>query len=648
MEYRREIDGLRALAVIPVILFHAGFQAFSGGFVGVDVFFVISGYLITTIILAEKEAGTFSLISFYERRARRILPALFFVMFACLPFAWFWLLPNEMRRFSESLVAVSFFSSNILFYLTSGYFGGGELKPLIHTWSLAVEEQYYVLFPIFLLLTWRLGKRWTVMLLAAVAIVSLMAAQWLSITDPVFNFLLLPTRLWELLLGVFIAFYLSTKSNAKNITGETSQPASQPASFAGLLLITYAACAFDKQTPFPSLYALIPTIGAALIILFATPQTLVGKLLGSKLLVGIGLISYSAYLWHLPLLAFARHRSIDEPSKALLSVLAAAAVILAYLSWRYVEAPFRNRQLFSRKQIFVYGTSCSVLFVTFGLAGHFNEGFQSRMPTDVLAVDITRIHEQLLKDSGCNLHSTGFDLKDCIRGDKSIPPNYALIGDSHAQALVFELSAALRKNRKSFIPYVKTSCPLCFAMPPDADNKDCAKYQNQIFKDISNNNVGTYIVAARHALPPSGELTADAKASFEAHKKSIVRLLDLGKKVILIYPIPAYGVPVSAFMAKNILFHGNKLGMISVNTKTFKERISYFYDGYDEIGFHPNLSRVYTDKIFCDTYEKDRCVAQLNGIPLYFDESHLSNAGALLVVKEIMKHIENNNSDRLL
>ena len=166
MKYRAEIDGLRALAVIPVILYHAGFKLFSGGYVGVDVFFVISGYLITTIILAELEAGTFSLIHFYERRARRILPALFVVMFVCLPFAWFWLLPDAMKQFSESLVAVSTFASNILFWRTSGYFDTAtELKPLIHTWSLAVEEQYYVLFPLFLMLAWKLGKRWIVGLL---------------------------------------------------------------------------------------------------------------------------------------------------------------------------------------------------------------------------------------------------------------------------------------------------------------------------------------------------------------------------------------------------------------------------------------------------------------------------------------------------
>ena len=189
MKYRAEIDGLRAIAVVPVILFHAGFEQFSGGFVGVDVFFVISGYLITTIILSEKESGTFSLINFYERRARRILPALFLVMFVSLPFAWIWLMPSDMKDFSQSLVAVSTFSSNILFWRETGYWGTtNELKPLLHTWSIAVEEQYYIFFPIFLMLMWRFRKRWILNSFMLITVISLLASQWGAYNKPSTNF----------------------------------------------------------------------------------------------------------------------------------------------------------------------------------------------------------------------------------------------------------------------------------------------------------------------------------------------------------------------------------------------------------------------------------------------------------------------------
>lgn len=215
MKYRPEIDGLRAVAVIPVIFFHAGVSAFNGGFVGVDVFFVISGYLITTIILSEMEQGTFSLINFYERRARRILPALFLVILVSLPFAWLWLIPSDMRDFSQSLVAVSTFSSNILFWRESGYWdAASEMKPLLHTWSLAVEEQYYVLFPLFLMLVWRFRKRWILASFMLVAGISLATAQWGAYHQPSATFYLLLTRGWEPAIGAGIAFYFLYRKQA--------------------------------------------------------------------------------------------------------------------------------------------------------------------------------------------------------------------------------------------------------------------------------------------------------------------------------------------------------------------------------------------------------------------------------------------------
>jgi peptidoglycan/LPS O-acetylase OafA/YrhL len=237
-------------------MFHAGFETFRGGFVGVDVFFVISGYLITTIILAELEQGKFSIVNFYERRARRILPALFLVMLVCIPFAWFWLLPSDMKDFSQSLVVVSVFASNILFWRESGYFDtAAERKPLLHTWSLAVEEQYYVLFPLFLMLFWKLGKRWILVTLGLVFVASLAVAQWAAYAKPAAAFYLLPTRGWELLVGAFAAFYLS-QANRK----EFGKGLSELGGWLGVALILYSVFAFSKATPFPGFYALVPTI----------------------------------------------------------------------------------------------------------------------------------------------------------------------------------------------------------------------------------------------------------------------------------------------------------------------------------------------------------------------------------------------------
>lgn len=427
MDYRREIDGLRALAVLPVIFFHAGFDAFSGGFVGVDVFFVISGYLITSIILAEMQAGTFSLVKFYERRVRRILPALFFVMAICLPLAWVWLLPSDMKDFSSSLMAVSTFSSNILFWKESGYFdSAAELKPLLHTWSLAVEEQYYVLFPLFLMLTWRFGQRWVVGLLIVVAIISLSVAEWKVFVAPMTTFFLLPTRGWELLLGAFIAFYLIKR----NIEDPHRHVAAM-CSFAGLAMILYAVFFFNSKTPVPGIYALIPTIGAALIILYATPQTLTGKILGSRLFVSIGLVSYSAYLWHQPLFAFARHASLTEPSVPLLILLSISSLILAYFSWRFVEQPFRRKGYISRKAVFVFAISTSLLFIGLGLLGYSTQGFESRYDeSDRYLGGIRKA------DAGeyVGARFENLQLKDFDAEDKR--KKVLLIGDSYAKDLV--------------------------------------------------------------------------------------------------------------------------------------------------------------------------------------------------------------------
>jgi peptidoglycan/LPS O-acetylase OafA/YrhL len=371
MKYRAEIDGLRALAVLPVILFHAGFELFSGGFVGVDVFFVISGYLITTIIISEMAEGKFSIVNFYERRARRILPALFFVMLMCLPFAWMWLTPNDLKDFGQSLVAVSTFSSNILFWRESGYFDtAAELKPLLHTWSLAVEEQYYILFPIFLMFTWRLGLKWILILLSMVFLVSLGIAQWGAYNSPSAAFFLLPARGWELLVGVFVAFYLKYNTHLK------SHSLNQALSLIGFGMIVYSIISFDKNTAFPSLYALIPTIGTGLLILCAVPKTLIHKLLSLKFIVGIGLLSYSAYLWHQPLLAFARHRLLGEVSDVILIVLCVASLAMAWFSWRFVETPFRNRQRFNRTSIFRLSAVGILMFSTIGLTLHFTNGLE--------------------------------------------------------------------------------------------------------------------------------------------------------------------------------------------------------------------------------------------------------------------------------
>ena len=443
MEYRTEIDGLRALAVLPVILFHAGFEWFSGGFVGVDIFFVISGYLITTIIISEMAEGKFSIINFYERRARRILPALFFVMAACLPFAWLWLTPSDLEDFGQSLVAVSTFSSNILFWRESGYFDtAAELKPLLHTWSLAVEEQYYILFPIFIILTWRLGLKWVLILLSIVFLVSLGAAQWSAYNAPDAAFYLLPTRGWELLVGVFAAFYLKYNTYLK------SHSINQALSLLGFGMIVFSIIAFDKKTPFPSLYTLIPTIGTGLLILCAVPKTVIHKLLSLKFIVGIGLISYSAYLWHQPLLAFAKHVFSEEVPELLMLCLCLMSLVAAWFSWRFIETPFRNRKRFDRASIFRLSAVGILMFSTIGLTLHFTNGLE-RLWLLSYSIEERRIYEIIklntdydmydrMYSSNCKLWAkdvSDLPIAEFDQCSERFGSPLVVLGDSHAMTV---------------------------------------------------------------------------------------------------------------------------------------------------------------------------------------------------------------------
>ena len=303
LEYRPEIDGMRAVAVVPVILFHAGVGIFSGGFIGVDIFFVISGYLITSILISELSAQEYSILKFYERRARRILPALLFIFISVTPFAWFWLMPSDLEEYFESLMAATIFLSNFYFWDQSGYFdSSAELKPLLHTWSLAVEEQYYIIFPLILSFIWRFGRRvmlWSVWLLL---IFSILIAQYQVNTSQVSAFFLLPSRGWELLAGALVA---TANFNGKE---RFSRWTRELYAVAGFVMISVCMILYDQDTDFPGSRAVPVVFGTVLIILFATKDQIVGRILSKKPLVAIGLISYSLYLWHQPIFALFKYR----------------------------------------------------------------------------------------------------------------------------------------------------------------------------------------------------------------------------------------------------------------------------------------------------------------------------------------------------
>lgn len=375
--YRREIDGLRAVAVLAVVLFHAGVPGFGGGYVGVDVFFVISGYLITRIILNDLANGSFSLGSFYARRARRILPALFLVLAACLPVAWLTLQPTDLADFGQSLLATVLFGSNLLFAFRDSYFDvGAELNPLLHTWSLSVEEQFYLVFPAAL---WWLSRapraRWRGAVVAALALLSLAVANHQALQQSSAAFYLPHTRVWELALGSLAAMLVEP-----HLASPRWNRWRAPLALLGLILIVASVGWYDDRTPFPGLYALAPTLGAALIILFASPRDPVGRLLGTRGAVAVGLISYSLYLWHQPVFAFFRHVEVEPAGAPVWGGLILLCVGLAYLSWRFVETPARQggRGLPTR-HILGAAALVSLLFAAIGWTLHAKAGFPSRI-----------------------------------------------------------------------------------------------------------------------------------------------------------------------------------------------------------------------------------------------------------------------------
>lgn len=374
MKYRPEIDGLRAIAVVSVIVYHAGFSALGGGFLGVDVFFVISGFLITSLIISDLSEGVFTFANFYERRIRRIFPALFVVLLVCIPAAVVLLLPYQLTEFSWSAVSAVTFVSNIFFWKQGGYFAeASEFRPLLHTWSLAVEEQFYIFFPILAILLAKLGVRFRIICVLAIILCSLVLSEWAWRNKAAAGFFLLPTRAWELMVGSLTAY---VALQCRDGLPRWSKEAMSGIGFAGLL---WALIEMDSSYPLPSVWTLVPVLSTACILYAARSDTLVARLLSNRLFVGIGLLSYSMYLWHQPLFAFAR--AIEpELETVTLGALSVIVVILSYVSWRFVERPFRDRQAMPTRGVYVRTGAMAGMIVAASAAFVTTDGLLMRVP----------------------------------------------------------------------------------------------------------------------------------------------------------------------------------------------------------------------------------------------------------------------------
>ncbi len=637
--YRPEIDGLRALAVIPVILFHADVKLFSGGYAGVDVFFVISGYLITRLLLKEISSGHFSYSSFYRRRARRILPALFTVMLFCLPVAWLVLLPQDMADFGESLIAVSVFLSNVYFHGESGYFAvSTHFQPLNHTWSLAVEEQYYILFPILLSLLLRKGRKNLVVVLTCICCISLILSEWRIRHAPDSAYYLLQYRAWELLMGALLVFVSPLFDNGRSGV-KRFLLLSQLASMTGIVLILGTVLLYSDSTAFPGLSALPPTLGAAAVILFATPGTWVHRILSTRYLVAIGLVSYSAYLWHQPIFAFIRHSQQQSPSIQLMLMASLCTFIPAYLSWKYVELPVRHGRKI-RPSLFV--PACCVIAAGFVVAGGYaysSDGVKNRFTGAVKQAIDTAAHSPNRKECHTDSDDALKQTTPCQYFNSS--PSWAVIGDSHAVELAYALALALENEGDGVQQHSLTACALNYA--PQHDDECSIWTERSVRQILQVPSIKNVVVSLRTTAPMHGTHrgvypqfpaynTDDGRASIWHSLITLMNVfIEQGKNVVFVIQAPEVRKDIHYLLREISLGESTP---VSIPRQWWNQRIRYITDRLSDLDESVRIIDP-ADK-FCDSVN---CYAVLDGESLYFDDHHMSVAGASRIANLILEKV---------
>jgi len=639
MRYRPEIDGLRAIAVAAVILFHAGFALFSGGFVGVDVFFVISGFLITSIIVDDLKAGRFSVVRFYERRARRILPALFAVMAVCVPFAYQLLSPDDLKDFAQSLAAICLFASNVLFWGESGYFDTqAELKPLLHTWSLAVEEQFYVLFPLLLVAAWRLGRRWLPVLIGGLAVWSFGASVAEVGSFPAAAFYLLPSRAWQLLVGA-LASWLADRWRPADARRPSGRLAGECMGWAGMASILLSLFLFDERTPFPGLNAALPTLGTALVLVGASEGTSVGRLLAWRPLVGLGLISYSAYLWHQPLFAFTRHALLADLPADLAAVLCAVTIVLACLSWRYIEQPFRDRSVIGRGAVFAVSAVGMAAFLGLGFVGHrFSDRItQVRLRSIDPALRAQfRTRESLVADRNAFVARFLPAAGDDFSADPATR-KILILGDSVSE----DLYSALMVNRERFPgvefrrlmldePCMAAAAHLVAtgSLPATIDEKTCRRPLERLRDGPLLGTADVIVLCSNwpryitHSTHEGGMELAEALAA-QGRQVRIVGLMSMQE------------ASSTAFLAIKNALSAEQANAVAYNTVQRSKIDRPNADARAVAGRHANVR--YLDKyaVFCDDDARSTMLYDAEGRMLFADNFHLTTVGGAYFGRQV-------------
>lgn len=602
MIYRRDIDGLRSLAVLPVVLFHAHVAGFDGGYVGVDIFFVISGYLITSILAKDIDAGRFSLVTFYERRIRRIFPALFVLLLAVLLGGIAILLPSFLRELPGTVVGTLLFVSNIIFWRKSGYFSGdSEQKPLLHTWSLGVEEQFYIFFPVILFLLARYAPRYRLPVIAVMAIASLVACIALTAPYPDASFYLIHSRAWELLAGSLLAL---------GAVPQLRSPfAREVVSLAGAVAILVAIFRFTDQTPFPGYAALLPVLGSVAL-LHSAPGTLVGKLLSMRLPVAIGLISYSLYLWHWPIVVYGRFLGLFTLGAAGSAIIVGLSVAAATLSYFWVEQPFRKKERIGRARLFMLAALGALILVAGSAALWVKHGWPERFAATTIAYDNGR-YDVSPQRGRCH-RDEGHDLsidRSCVLG---IGASQAILwGDSHG----VELAKALAVGDHAITQITYSHCPPALGFD-DPYRAGCKAHNRQVADWIAAQPIKTVVLAMRY------HTYQDAPGFFEGLDRTIAMLRRAGKTVRIIGPVPLPGFDVPTHLASG----GTPRISRAVWEAADRATLTWFARKVPS-----DIAVLRPSDTLCS---RQWCSLAREGRSLYFDANHLSMFGAKWVTRE--------------
>ena len=651
--YRPDIDGLRAVAVGSVVVFHAFPWLVPGGFVGVDVFFVISGFLITTNILGGLTEDSFTIRGFYDRRVRRIFPALATVLAATYALGWVSLFDKEFEQLGKHVAGGAFFVSNLFLWAESGYFDtASEVKPLVHLWSLGIEEQFYIVWPLLLWGMFRFGRRvGTNVVIGTVALMFVSFVLGLAALDSVGGYYSPVNRFWELLVGALLA--VLSFGRTATLSEKIGVGATNVVATLGLILVVVPMFVLDGSSSFPGWNALAPTIGAALLIASGPLNPWAHWLLSRRLMVGVGLISYPLYLWHWPLLVYARIIATDVPSAAIRVGAVLLALALSYLTYRLIERPLRFHR---RRRAVVFGLVTTVAII--GAAGAFTfqqRGIEQRRFNDVnIAIDPGEVRDiDLISSFGCGLpfdvESLFADCRTDVRGSAT----YALIGDSKASTLIGGFMRTSIDDR--YWTILGGTLGLGSAVPLISDEPSHERFQLLIVPAVNTviADPRVEVVVLQGAVRAMFEYPIETEFSWlpnsplydkveSALRETVKRVVDGDKKVVLYVDNPALAAPEDCSERRSTIGFLNTL-LVTENPECSTTRAQFTSDTEKYRAMLDRIAEDFGDAVtvfdatdvFCD----DVCDHIVNGVRLYSYTDHPSDDAADLVGRRLNEYL---------